>query len=312
MTPYQSDVTHISWAPFTKNFGKPVSYSFVPMHWNLTAGETFVVRLPASKSLLGYFPQASTSDVLGLSKLAEMAGNVTWGEMVMGNGYPNSGTNNLKKFYNPATKTITLVGPLNFAPNWNTAFPGLLETGAPMFVMNVVQSFTLNLVTGWNLVSLPLVGYGYKASTLGLNPGDVVAVWNPLTKSYRSHIVGVPVNDFLILPHKGYWVNVPTGVRALTIYGVVPNTVQTIVIEVPTGGGWVLIGFLGFKVRHASDIPGMWNGTGNIWTVSKFNPATKSYTNWLSVIPTINNFILVPGEAYWILAPGSGTLTYTP
>jgi hypothetical protein len=310
--PDRTDVTHISWAPFTVNYGKPVSYANAPLHWNLTSGEKFVVRLPTSTSLPGYFPQASTSDVLGPSKLAEMAGNVTWGEMVAGNGYPNSGATNLKNFYDKATKTYTLVGPLNFAPNWNTAFPGLLKTGAPMFVMNVVQSFTLNLVTGWNLISLPLVGYGYKASTLGLNPGDTVAKWNSTTKTYMSHVVGVPASDFFISPHNGYWVNVPTGTRALIIYGVVPNTVQTVSFTLPTGGGWVLIGFLGFKVRHASDIPAMWNGTGNIWTVAKFNPATKSYTSWLSAIPTISNFILFPGQAYWIIVPGNGTLTYTP
>ena len=314
--PDQTEVTHVSWAPLTKNFGKPVSYAHAPLHWNLTSGEKFVVRLPTSKSLPGYFPQASTSDVSGPSKIAEMAGNVTWGEMVAGNGYPNSGATNLKSFYDKTTKTFTLVGPMNFDKNWNPAFPRLLETGAPMFVMNVVYNFTLSLQTGWNLVSLPVVGCGYKASTLGLNPGDIVAVWNPLTRSYRSHIVGVPVNDFDILPHVGYWINVPTGTRALTIFGVVPNTVQTITVKFPAGGGWMLIGFLGFKVRHASDIPGMWNGTGNISTVistvSKYNPLTESYTSWLPAIPIINNFLLVPGHAYWILATGSGTLSYTP
>jgi hypothetical protein len=176
---------------------------------------------------------------------------------------------------------------------------------------NVTGPLVLSLVTGWNFVSLPLVGYGYKASTLGLNPGDVVAVWNPLTRSYRNHIVGVPVNDFDILPHIGYWINVPNGTRALTIYGVVPNTVQTITVNLPLGG-WPLIGLLGFKVRHASDIPKMWNGTGNITVVAKLNPLTKAYTTWLSVIPTLSNFLLVPGQAFWILTSGKGTLIYTP
>jgi hypothetical protein len=147
--PKSTDVTHVSWAPLTVNYGKPVSYVVAPLHWNLTLGEKFIVKLPsASTSVLGYDPEASTSDILGDPKRAEMAANMNWGEMVMGNGYPNSGTNNLKNFYNPTTKTITLVGPLNFANNWNPAFPGLLETGAPMFKMNVakVSDYSLEIV----------------------------------------------------------------------------------------------------------------------------------------------------------------------
>ncbi len=151
-TPYDpkwTDVTHVSWAPLTTKYGLPVSYILAPMHWNLTAGETFVVKLPsASNSVLGYDPESSASDILGATKIEEMAANMNWGEMVMGNGYPNSGTNNPKNFYNPTTKTITLVGPLNFAKNWNPAFPGLLETGAPMFKLNVakVSDYSVEIV----------------------------------------------------------------------------------------------------------------------------------------------------------------------
>jgi hypothetical protein len=174
------------------------------------------------------------------------------------------------------------------------------------------STFTLTLVTGWNLVSVPLSDYGYKASTLGLNPGDTVSRWDSTTKTYKSYIVGVPVNDFSIAPGAGFWINVPTGTRSLSLYGYVPNTTQTIDITVPTGGGWSLIGFLGFTIRHASDLPGMWNGTGPIAVVATYNPLTKSYTTWLSVIPSVNDFLIEPGHGYWIMTSGSGTLTYVP
>jgi len=313
--PKQTAATHTTWAPFTPNFGRPEMYLRPPLHWNLTAGERIVVKLPASKSLPGYFPQASPRpwDDVWETKL-EMAGNVTWGEMIAGNGYPNSGTNNLKNFYDKATKTYTLVGPLDFAPNWNQAFPGLLETGAPMFVMNVVQKHTMNLVTGWNLVSLPLVGYGYKASTLGLNVGDTVSKWDPPYHIYTSYVVGLPVNDFTIDPSVGYWINVPSGTRTLTLYGVYPTpwVNQTKTITLPGGGGWALIGLASNKTTmKAADVAKMYTG-GAITTVSKWNPATKSYTSWLSVIPTVNNYALVPGQGYWILASNSGTLSYAP
>ena len=172
--------------------------------------------------------------------------------------------------------------------------------------------FTISLATGWNFVSAPLVGYGYKASTLGLLPGDTVTQWNPATKVYQNHIVGLPVNDFNINPSTGYWINVPSGTRTLALYGTVTNATQTKTITVPATGGWAIIGFVGLnKTRHASDIPAMYSG-GSVMTVSAWNPVTKAYMSWLSIIPTVNNFLLVPGQAYWVLFSASGTLTYTP
>jgi hypothetical protein len=312
--PKATDVTHTSTAPLTMNFGKPVSYILAPMHWNLLAGEKMIVKLPSASTVVpGYHQKPSASDLLGPTKIAEMAANVYWGEMVAGNGYPNSGTNNLKNFYDKGTKTYTLVGPKTFAVNTNPAFPTILNYGAPMFVMNVVNTHTVNLTTGWNFVSLPLAGYGYKASTLGLANGDTVAKWNPATRVYTSHIVGVPVNDFTIDPSTGYWINVPAGTRTLSLYGVVPFDIQSRAITLPAvGGGWAIIGFSSLNATwHARDVPAMFS-PGVITTVARYNPGAKTYTSWLSTIPTVNNFFLVPGQAYWILAGASGTLTYTP
>jgi len=191
-------------------------------------------------------------------------------------------------------------------------------TSSPVY-LNVEQAsyFTINLVQGWNFVCVPLLGAGYKASTLGLNTGDTVADWNSATKSYRSHIVGVPVNDFTIAPSTGYWINVPSGTRTLNLYGSIPGTTPlTRSITIPSGGGWAIIGFESLSTtRHARDIATtMWSVTGptGITTIATYNPVTKAYTSWLSVIPTVNNFLLLPGNAYWILCGTSGTLTYTP
>ncbi|MBU1914039.1 MAG: hypothetical protein KJ563_02450, partial [Candidatus Thermoplasmatota archaeon] len=135
----------------------------------------------------------------------------------------------------------------------------------------------------------------------------------PATGMYQSHIVGVPVNDFTIAPSTGYWINVPSGTRTLTLYGSVPTAVQSKTITVPAGGGWAIIGFESLNMtRHARDIPAMYSVAGSITTVASYNPVTKAYTSWLSVIPAVNNFLLVPGQAYWILVGASGTLTYNP
>jgi hypothetical protein len=220
--------------------------------------------------------------------------------------------------FDPVTRTYT---------NWISAIPDLnnfaLTCGKAYYILCSASGvltytvepgfFALNLGTGWSFVSLPLVGYGYKASTLGLLAGDSVTQWNPATRTYQNHIVGIAVNDFTIAQSTGYWINVPSGTRTLTICGSVQTTNQSKTITVPTGGGWAIIGFAGLNVtRHARDIPAMYSIPGNITTVASYNPVTKSYTSWVSVIPTVNNFLLVPGQAYWILVGASGTLAYTP
>ena len=190
------------------------------------------------------------------------------------------------------------------------------NTSSAMAFTVTQLTFTRNLVTGWNFVSVPRIGFGYKASTLGLMAGDTVSRWNTLTKTYTSHIVGFPGNDFNILAGVGYWINVPSGTRTLILQGTIPQTTQYTTILVPTGppaGGWAMIGFSSLKTTwHAADVPAMYNIADSITTVARWNPATKSYTSWVSLFPTSNNFLLVPGQAYWILCGSSGVLAYDP
>jgi hypothetical protein len=314
-TPYDpktTDVTHVSTAPLTERYGLPVSYILAPLHWNLTAGERFTVKLPSVSTMVpGYWPKTSTFDVLDspVNKKAEMAGNVTWGEMAPGNGYPNSGTYDLKKMYNKDTRTYTLVGPISVPLNRNPLWPNLLNYGAPMFVMNVVKSFNMNLVQGWNLVSVPFVDYGYKASTLGLSSGDQVVSWDPVAKTYKTYIVGLPLNDFVIAPSTGYWIFAAQA-KTLKLVGDLSHTSPvTRSITVPAGGGWVIVGLNSMNTAwKASNLAAMYSG-GSITTVVKWNPVTQAYLTYVVGLP-INNFALVPGEGYWIFCNLSGTLSY--
>jgi ABC-type transport system substrate-binding protein len=193
------------------------------------------------------------------------------------------------------------------------AFDGILTTQSSGMAFSVGTTFTLSLATGWNLVTVPRVGFGYMASTLGLTNGDTVSTWNSTTKTYKNYIVGVPVNDFSILPGVGYWINVPSGNRTLTLQGSIPTITQYITVLVPEGGGWAVVGFNSLRTdMRAADMALMYNIAESITTVSKWNPATKSYTSWLSIIPAINNFLLVPGQGYWIMTSSSGVLAYDP
>jgi hypothetical protein len=178
--------------------------------------------------------------------------------------------------------------------------------------VEIQSGFSVNLVAGYNLISLPMITT-YKASTLGLDSGDTVSLYDSATQTYKNHIVGVPLNDFDIMPGMGFWVNVGVA-KTLTLYGTIltaPTAQQRIPITVPAGGGSAVIGMCSMNTGwHAADLAAMYSGS-TVFSVAKWNAATQSYTSYIIGVP-VNNFSLVPGEGYFINVNGSGMLTYNP
>jgi len=174
------------------------------------------------------------------------------------------------------------------------------------------QEFSRSLVSGWNFVTVPLVGHGYMASTLPLDAGDIVAGYNSATEKYdQNYVVGFPLGDFAVSESTGYWIY--SGVaKTVHLYGSVPATSQARTITVPAGGGWVIVGFESMNTaRHASDIPAMYSVVGGIGQVASYDAATGKYTSYVVGFP-LNDFALVPGQAYWCSCTASGVLTYAP
>ncbi len=309
--PASTNVLHTSTAPLTKNFGVGVSYILAPLHWNLTSTEKIIVKLPSSStSVPGYWPQTSAFDIMDnpVAKKAEMNSSATWGELVAGNGYPNTGTQDLRRSYSAVTKTYTLKGPMSIPVNWNPSYSGILNYGAPMFVMNVVTPFTLNLVQGWNLVTAPPANFGYKASTLGLSSGDQVVMFDPATQQYKTYVVGFPLNDFVIAPSTGYWIFAATA-KTIKLNGEIPRDVQSRSITVPSTG-WAIIGLNSLKnTLKASNIAAMYSA--GVTQVIKWDAVNQKYITYVVGFP-LNNFTVVPGEGYWIFCSASGTFSYTP
>jgi PKD domain len=176
----------------------------------------------------------------------------------------------------------------------------------------VEQIMPLNLMEGWNLVCLPLVGHGYRASTLGLSTGDVVVgPWNSSTKSYAAtYIVGLspPVLDFSIVPSMGYWIYAGSA-ESLSILGVVPDGSVSFAITVPPGGGWALIGFLGLKTHHASEV--YLHYSGGVGAVAKLQLPFHVYLTYIVGVPQ-TDFVIYPGEAFFMYCISSGTFSYVP
>jgi hypothetical protein len=187
-----------------------------------------------------------------------------------------------------------------------------LDVKTTLSVTVPLPGFNLVLAKGWNMVSIPLTGGGYKASTLGLQTDDVVSGWNGTTYN-QNYIVGrSPArNDFAILDSTGYWIFVNNTAETLSLVaGSYPTAPQSKAVTVPAGGGWFIIGFLGTNAtRKASDIKTMYTG-GTVTTVAYYDTVAGTYKTYIGTVRT--DFGLSPGWGLWIYVTASGTLTYTP
>lgn len=174
------------------------------------------------------------------------------------------------------------------------------------------QVYSLDLVQGWNFVSIPLVIRGYRASTLGLLFGDVVVGWNPaLGRSDQVYIVGISpqIYDFDILPDTGYEIYSSSS-RKLNLIGTAPAGVQTKEVTVPERGGCIALGLLGFNsTRRASDVPGMYSVPGGVSAVIAFDAVTKKYVCYYPAVP-FSDFSLTVGQGLWVWCEASGVLSY--
>jgi hypothetical protein len=98
--------------------------------------------------------------------------------------------------------------------------------------------------------------------------------------------------------------------ETLVLNGDIPDTAQSLTVTVPAGGGWALIGFNSLNTtRHASDIKTMTTG-GNVTTVAGYITATGAYQVYIGTPRT--DFLLVPGQGYWIYCDASLVLSYSP
>jgi hypothetical protein len=400
----------LNYAPGQANYQKGVHYWQTPKNWNLAADETLIIKLPSATARgWGVEPYMSANFSVPGYAAAEMQSNGQSGEFVLGHGYPS--TLYSATYYDAATKTITIPGGSTWAANPNPAYPSILESGSPLFMLDITQvshyglsivepapyakginltlrvtpkdvanadvrcnqtvelpavagvtygasshtfawgeaywdtivnfsapgSYTLAsrdayfymdivdsyafsvglripLYKGWNMISNPLVGVSYMASTLGLVKSDVVAGWNSATGVYdKNYIVGVspPPMNFPIVSGMGYWVFVNVN-ESITLLGAAPTTQQTITVNVPATGGWAMIGLSTMKTTFkASNLAAMCTG-GAIKTVASFNNALKTYKSYIVGGPPPTDFAIVPGNGYWIYCTGPLVMTYAP
>jgi len=159
-------------------------------------------------------------------------------------------------------------------------------------VFNYLVDVELDLETGWNMVSVPVVPADASRAAV-FPPADVVAVytWNPVTKSYE-----VPTD---IAPEVGYWVAV-TEPKTITVSG-------EPVTEWESGltAGWNMIGSVCGNAVSVNDAdvftvapPGSVLTNAIYW----WNPISKSYETATSIVES---------QGYWAATTVDCILTMT-
>ena len=169
---------------------------------------------------------------------------------------------------------------------------------------------TLNLYTGWNLISLPLMPEDTSITSL-LSPinGNYSIIWeynaSDTSDHWKKYDPGVPFGNDLINmePGKGYWIMM-TSDDTLPISGTVPESTD---IDLRTG--WNLVGFNSLDSKPIAEALSSINGNYSIVWAYNASDTTDHWKKYDPGVPFGNDLINVePGRGYWIMMTSEGIL----
>jgi len=169
---------------------------------------------------------------------------------------------------------------------------------------------TLNLYTGWNLISLPLMPEDTSiTSLLSTINGNYSIVWeynaSDTSDHWKKYDPGVPFGNDLtnMEPGKGYWIMM-TSDDTLPISGTVPESTD-IVLKT----SWNLVGFNSLDNKPIAEALSSINGNYSIvWTYDA-SDTTDHWKKYDPGVPFGNDLINIePGRGYWIMMTSEGIL----
>jgi len=170
----------------------------------------------------------------------------------------------------------------------------------------VVTTYDVPLVSGWNLISLPLIPGSNIEDVLAGIMTDVESVWayDGATQTWSFFVPGGPPSLTEMTEGKGYWVNV-TNPCVLTVEGTEPSLPH----DIPLVSGWNLTGLPLFAGSTniedilsdiMTDIESVWAYDGATQTWSFFVPGGP---------PSLTE--MTEGKGYWFNVTNPCTLTIT-
>ncbi len=167
------------------------------------------------------------------------------------------------------------------------------------------DSYSIQLHTDWNLISLPIMPHDSAVlnvmSSVGSNWNSV---WSYETGNWKRYDLTGPdfLNDLTTIePGKGYWIDMKSE-DTLSVSGSEPTTKS-----ISLSAGWNLVGYNSLSSKSTTSamnsVTGNWN---SVWSYEAGNWKRYDLTG-----PDFLNDLtsLEPGKGYWIDMKSSGTWT---
>jgi PKD repeat protein len=161
-------------------------------------------------------------------------------------------------------------------------------------------SYTLQLHTGWNLVSTPLTIKPVNISEMVATQPKITQamVFNSATQSYMSYFAGAPPEyDFPFNTSTGYMIYV-NGDCAYTFTGFAPTRLSSSIVNGKTAIGW--------SNMRAIDPKSLAAALAGTQTIQYYDGTYKNYTEGSTTTP----FLIQPGRGFYVYSDTVTTLNY--
>ena len=200
--------------------------------------------------------------------------------------------------YELSTRTVDTSGNINLS--WVNATVSTLPASGT----------TLNLYTGWNLISLPLMpeDTGITSLLSSIN-GNYSIIWEYNTSDssdhWKKYDPGVPFGNDLknMEPGKGYWIMMTSDVT-LPISGTVPEST-----DIDLKIGWNLVDFNSLDSKPIAEALSSINGNYSIVWAYNASDTTDHWKKYDPGVPFGNDLeIMEPGKGYWIMMSANDDL----
>jgi hypothetical protein len=169
---------------------------------------------------------------------------------------------------------------------------------------NAVQTFSKQLVRGWNMVSFPLetVNTNFEMSKVFSSLAGQYAkilTWNPHSQKYSEHNPFATYSYVEARAGMGFWIEMITD-GMLTVRGIPTHK------DVEIVPGWNLVGFNSMSPMLVTDL--LRSIEGKHSGIFTWDPATRAYIGHNSRHTGLT--ICEPGKGYFIHAKESGLLVF--
>jgi hypothetical protein len=180
-------------------------------------------------------------------------------------------------------------------------FRALFSTGSAISDTQHGETASIELKSGWNLISLPIQPNSSSIESVLNSLGGLAAVYAFQQNAYKTYIPGNTGNDLTQMrTGVGYWVYVERD-SSLRISGRI--TGHSIALE----AGWNLVGYT--RTTSMETGRALQSLSGVYEAVYGFDPAANSYKGFVPSIDETSLSRLEPTRGYWIYASTKATWT---